>query len=106
MAGKIPRLRVPDNIVSLIRSLHPQLKRKVRAALQSIQTDASAGKALKDELAGLRSFRVGRFRIVYRVVSGPYIDIVAIGPRQRIYEETYRIIRREEREYPDHTGAE
>ncbi len=99
MAGKIPRLRVPDNIVSLIRSLHPQLKRKVRAALQSIQPDASAGKALKkDELAGLRSVRVGRFRIVYRVVSGPYIDIVAIGPRQRIYAETYRILRREERE--------
>ncbi len=99
--------RNPDNLVSLIRSLHPQLTRKVRTALQSIQADASAGKALKkDELAGLRSVRVGRFRIVYRVVSGPYIDIVAIGPRQRIYEETYRIIRREEREYPDHTGAE
>jgi mRNA interferase RelE/StbE len=94
MAGKIHRLRVPDDVASLIRSMHPQLKRKVRAALQLIQTGAGVGKALRDELAGLRSYRVGRFRIIYRVVPGPYIDIVAVGPRQRIYQETYRIIRR------------
>jgi mRNA interferase RelE/StbE len=95
MASKIHRLRVPDEVASLIRSMHPQLKRKIRAALQVIQTDAGVGKALRDELAGLRSYRVGRFRIIYRVGSGPYIDIVTVGPRKRIYQETYRLIRRQ-----------
>jgi len=95
MAGKIHRLRVPDEVASLIRCMHPQLKRKIRAALQVIQTDAGVGKALRDELAGLRSYRVGRFRIIYRVISGPYIDIVTVGPRKRIYQETYRLIRRQ-----------
>jgi mRNA interferase RelE/StbE len=78
--------------------MHPQLKRKVRAALQAIQTDPTAGKTLKDDLSGLRSFRISRFRIIYRVMSGRYIDIVAIGPRRSIYEETYRLIHREERD--------
>ena len=103
MTSKPHKLRVPDDVASLIRSMHPQLKRKVRAALQSIQTDAGVGKALKDALAGLRSYRAGRFRIIYRVVVGLHIDIVAVGPRKRIYQETYRLIRRAERDNPEKT---
>ncbi len=93
MAARPYPLRVPDAVATLIRSMHPQLKREVRTALQAIQQNpATAGKGLRDELAGLQSVRVRRHRIIYRVVPGHYIDIVAIGPRRHIYEETYRII--------------
>jgi mRNA-degrading endonuclease RelE of RelBE toxin-antitoxin system len=74
--------------------LHPDLKRKVRSALDAVVVDPSVGKALRDELAGLRSSRVGRFRIIYRV-AGSVIEIVAVGPRATIYEETWRRVRRE-----------
>ena len=97
MVGRTYKLRVPDDTADLIRTMHPQLKRKIRAALQSIQSNSAIGKALKDELTGPRSFRIGRFRIIYREVRGAFIDIIAIGPRRRIYEETYRIVRREAR---------
>ncbi len=64
--------------------------------MKTILADPSSGKALKDELAGLRSFRVGSFRIIYRAIRN-VIEIVAIGPRERIYEETYRLLKREKR---------
>ncbi len=89
------KLRVPDEILALIRGCHPQLKRKLRAGLQHIVTEPESGKALKDDLAGLRSYRISRFRIIYRISSKKIIDIVAIGPRKIIYEETYRIIKKE-----------
>ena len=90
---------MPDAIATLIRSMHPQLKREVRAALQAIQANpATAGKMLRDELAGLQSIRVRRWRIIYRVVPEHYIDLIAIGPRRHIYEETYRLIHRRYRE--------
>jgi len=66
------KLRVPDHLVEFIRSLHPEIKRKIKGSLKNIATDPNAGKPLKDELEGLRSFRVSRF-----------------------YEETYRLIRKE-----------
>ena len=88
------RLRLPPEVLSLLRGLHPDLKRRVRAALDRIVADRSAGKALRADLAGLRSFRVGRIRIVYRE-SPDAIEIVAVGPRDPIYEETLRIVRRE-----------
>lgn len=73
--------------------MHPDLKRKTRASFETILADPSSGKALKEELSGLRSFRVGTFRIVYRVVSD-VVEIVAVGPRERIYEKTYRLLKR------------
>jgi mRNA-degrading endonuclease RelE of RelBE toxin-antitoxin system len=88
------KLRVPDEVAELVRGMHPTLKRKTRATLKTILADPSSGKALKSELAGLRSFRVGTFRIVYRVIRN-VVEIVSIGPRERIYEETYRILKRE-----------
>lgn len=66
----------------------------VRAGLDVIRADPAAGKRLHDELAGLRSLRVGRFRIVYRFASRMVIELVAIGPRRTIYEETLRLLRR------------
>jgi len=89
-------LRVPDEIAGLVRGMHPDLKRKTKASLKRILADPSSGKALKNELAGLRSFRVGSFRIIYRVRRN-IVEIVAVGPRERIYEETYRVLKRERR---------
>ena len=88
------KIRMPEHLVALIREMHPGLKKKVRAALGTVLSDPSAGKALQDDLAGLRSFRIRRLRIIYKT-SGSAIQIVAIGPQIRVYEETSRLIRRE-----------
>jgi len=87
-------LKVPTDVRDVIRQLHPELKRKVRAALTDILDDPSCGKALKEELAGYWSLRVGRSRIIYRIGDG-VIEIVAVGPRASIYEEIARIIHRD-----------
>ncbi len=92
------KLRVPDELAGLIRHLHPHLKKKVKAALRGIIADPSSGKAVKDELQGLMSFRVGTFRIVYRRGDARVIELVAIGPRKRIYEETFRLLKRQAEE--------
>ena len=82
-------LKVPAEIRNLIRRLHPQLKRKMRAALADILADPDCGKPLKQELLGYWSLPIGRMRIIYRPVEGA-VEIVAIGPRQTIYEDTVR----------------
>jgi mRNA-degrading endonuclease RelE of RelBE toxin-antitoxin system len=74
--------------------LHPERKRKLRAALADILGDPTCGKALKDELEGYWSLAVGRSRIIYRVAPHS-IEIVAIGPRETIYEEAARQLLRD-----------
>jgi mRNA interferase RelE/StbE len=88
------QLRVPDEVATTVKGLHPELKQGLRAALKTILDESYSGKPLKDELDGLRSFRVKRFRIIYQLTSGREIHIIAIGPRKRIYEDTYRVLQR------------
>ena len=94
MMRRPSRLSVPHDIAELIRNMHPHLKKKIKASLKTILVNPDSGKALKKELIGLRSFRISQFRIICRPASDNTIDIIAIGPRARIYEETFRIISR------------
>ena len=89
------KIRVPDEIAAFVRGLHPLLKKRVKAALNEISHEPYSGKALKEEISDLRSFRIKRFRIIYKITAKKQINIVAIGPRRYIYEETFRIISRE-----------
>lgn len=88
------KLVVSKDVKELIRTMHPSLKKKVKASLKIILFEPFSGKALMDELSGLRSFRVSSFRIIYRMKEPEQIELVAIGPRERIYEETFRMIRK------------
>lgn len=99
MKQPVHKLRAPDDLAELIRKMHPHLKKKIKSSLQIILSDPSSGKALKalkDEHAGLRSFHVSRFRIIYRVLPKKDIEIIAIGPRERIYESAFWILNKED----------
>ena len=72
--------------------MHPLLKKRIRAALETIINEPAIGKALREELEGLKSYRIGTFRVIYRIAERHVIEIIAIGPRRNIYHETYRII--------------
>ena len=50
------KLVVPKDVRELIRTMHPSLKKKVKASLKIILSEPYSGKALMDELSGLRSF--------------------------------------------------
>jgi mRNA interferase RelE/StbE len=91
-------VRLPNDVQETIRSLHPDLKRRLRVALDLLRVEPASGKELRGELEGWRSFRVGRFRIVYRVARSA-IEVAAIGPRTSIYLETaVRLSRRRKRQ--------
>jgi mRNA interferase RelE/StbE len=92
-----PELRIPSEVAVLIRGLHPDLKKGVRRALEAILAEPAIGKSLKDELSGLSSYRIKRFRIIYRRGPGQLIEIIAIGPRRYIYEETFKIMSKEKK---------
>ena len=79
------RLEISQVVRDAIIHLPPQFKRKVKTALQSLSEDPYQAKALRDELEGLRSFRVARSRLILRVKRST-VEVVAFGPRKDIYE--------------------
>lgn len=89
---RLYKVRIPATLAALIGGLHPQLKRKLRAAIEAVAAEPRSGKPLRDELNGLFSLRVGRHRLIYRLARDRESLLIAFGPRERIYEETLRLV--------------
>ena len=89
------RPRYAFEAATRIRKLHPEVKQRARAAIDRLLKSPLDGHALHDELAGLRSYRFGKYRIIYRVnEKESTLDILLVGPRRDIYEELReRVIR-------------
>ena len=85
----IKHLKIPSELLAFLRTLHPDIKRKIKAGLKEVALNPSSGKVLKDELEGLRSYRIGGYRIIYREVPS-FLEIIAISERERIYEDTIK----------------
>ena len=78
---------IPPHVAEVVRSLHPDLKRSIKAAIRNIATDPECGEPLMRELDGLWKYRVRRFRIVYAIDrKARVIRLIAVGHHQSIYE--------------------
>jgi mRNA interferase RelE/StbE len=86
-------LRLAPQVQDSIRSMHPDLKRRIRAALEGARIGTQRGKRLVGDLSGWSSLHVGRLRIIYRP-AGKLLEVAAIGPRSSIYLEAVAIVRR------------
>jgi len=82
------RVEVPPEVAEIVRNLPPEVKRQVKQALAHLGEAPDAGKVLTGELAGLRSYRARRFRIVYELAeSERRLRILRVGHRRTVYEE-------------------
>jgi mRNA interferase RelE/StbE len=90
-------LKITDETADLIRGLHPEIKSVIKSALKALIVQPYIGRSLKEEFEGLKSYRAKRYRIIYRILKKErHLEIIAVGPRKTIYEETFRLIRKEQ----------
>ena len=73
------------------RHLHPPIKRAIREAIRGLAADPLRGHPLVLDLAGFRSLRVSRCRVIYRI-RDRVIEIHLVGPRRDIYEAFRRLL--------------
>ena len=79
-------VRFTSSAARALRKLDPELRRRVRAALEVLRQDPERGKPLQLTLKGLRSWRTGDFRIVYRIDRARIVILViALGHRRDVY---------------------
>jgi mRNA interferase RelE/StbE len=69
------------------KHLPPVLKRLVRGAVDSLCADPYLGRELVGDLTGYRSFRVRRYRVIYRVNEDEsFLAVYHFGHRRDVYE--------------------
>lgn len=86
-------LRISPEMVAFVRHLHPQIKTKIRGALEEIERDPQMGKPLKKPLEGLRSYRVSDYRIVYQIKECDIlVEVIDIAKRKIVYHRVADLI--------------
>ena len=62
------------------------LRERVIKSIEKLKENPYAGKPLSYDLAGLRSLRVGKYRIIYKIdEENKIIYLISIGHREKIY---------------------
>ena len=86
-------LRYAASAVRSLRKLDPQVQRRLKAALEELAENPERGKPLQMTLQGLRSWRTGDFRIVYRVLTDRIeVLVLALGHRRDVYARVRRLL--------------
>lgn len=81
------RPRYTPEAASLIRKLHPEVKRRIRDGIRNLLGDPLLGHELRFDLSGFRSFRVKNYRILYQLNEQEgFIEIYYVGHRRDVYE--------------------
>lgn len=84
-------IRYAASAARSIHKLDPQIRSRVRKAMETLAEEPLRGKPLQLDLKGLRSWRTGDFRIVYRVIEDRIeVLVLAIGHRRDVYDRLRR----------------
>ncbi len=87
MARVVLARRVRDELLCLDWPLVDAIE----DALGLLERDPGAGYLLRGRLRGLRSLRVGSYRIIYQVIdSNQTVRVAAIGHRSTVYQADAR----------------
>lgn len=72
---------------ALISKLPPEIKRLVRSTIDALLAKPEVGTELTGELDGYRSYRMRRYRIIYRVnEEESCIEVYHVGHRRDVYQ--------------------
>ena len=68
--------------------LPPEIKRLARQGLKELADDPWLGKPLEKELLGFHSYRILRYRIVYKIdAEEKAITVVSVAHRSTVYKD-------------------
>lgn len=84
MAPPARSVKLADGATKAIETAAPPLKETLKEAIREIAVNPLIGKALKGPLKGLRSYRVGKYRITYGFTEN-LVEVASIKHRKDAY---------------------
>ena len=86
MVWRLEISRPAQKALGWIRDREPGLFPKIIEVLESLRRNPFQGKVLKGELIGRYSYRVGSYRVIYKLHKGELLVLVLdIGHRRDVY---------------------
>ena len=80
-------VRFTQTVAGMVSNLHPDIKKQLRVAIKEISAEPYCGKELQEELFDFLSYRIKRYRIIYKVdETEKLITVYMVGHRRDVYD--------------------
>ncbi len=87
------RIRFTPEAARLLSKIHPENKKLIKAAIKELRQDPHSGDDLEEELSGFKSYKIKRYRILYKINEEEnVIEVYYIGHRRDVYEQFRRLL--------------
>lgn len=84
-------LKISSQAAKFYATLHGKDQQRIAAAFNGLRNDPQSGKPLKGELKGFWSYRVGAYRIIYKLEKEEIaVYVLRIQHRKEVYERFRR----------------
>jgi len=81
------KIQYTQKAVKTFKKLNPDVIENLRVKIEKLKTQPDSGKKLIGPLKGLRSLRVGDYRIIYKKEAQELVILViTIGHRKEVYK--------------------
>ncbi|MFC1533097.1 type II toxin-antitoxin system RelE/ParE family toxin [Thermodesulfobacteriota bacterium] len=85
---KSPWVKFTPEAARLLSKLHPENKKSIKTGLKVLLQKPNLGDDLQEELSGFKSYKLKRYRIIYKHIEEKnVIHIYYIGHRRDVYEQ-------------------
>ena len=79
-------IETTQKVKKQIGKLTPLTKFRIANSLENLASDPYKGKMLKAQLKGLYSYRIGDYRIIYRIIKNQLIiQVIKVMHRRDVY---------------------
>jgi mRNA interferase RelE/StbE len=87
------KIKFTPEAARLTSKIHPEHKKLIKSALNEIRRDPHSGHDLQEELSGFKSYRLKRYRILYKVnEEKDVIEVYYVGHRKDVYTQFRRLL--------------
>ena len=82
------RVRFTPEAAELLSTFHPENKKQIKAAIKELCQDPYSGGDLEEELSGFKSYKMKRYRILYKLNEAEnVIEVYHVGHRRDVYDQ-------------------
>jgi mRNA interferase RelE/StbE len=91
---KSSMIKFTPEAAGLLSKLPPENKKMIKTGLKALSQSPDSGSDLQEKLSGFKSYKLKRFRIIYKLSEDNIILIYYIGHRRDVYEQFQTLLKR------------
>jgi len=91
---KSSAIKFTPEAARLLSKLPPENKKMIKAGLKALAQSPDLGAELQEELSGFKSYKLKRYKVIYKLTEDNAIRIYFIGHRRDVYEQFHSLLQK------------